>query len=251
MNEHVQDELEPYALGALDRTDAERVAEHLGACASCRNDAAALAEVVGTLPETVTPRDPRPALRDRILAAAGNETRRSATTPSRGRSFGAVRRSRVALAGLFAAVIVLGAADIDAYQRTSAITAQRDQLYGLIESMRQGGREWYMAGKAAFAGAGGTLFDLRADGKQPFVLFHDLPPIQAGKVLTVWLVSPDSTWARAATFKPNGQDIQAVGINMEVSGFDRCAVTLEDSAWGPRYGAVVMESRIAPPTTAP
>src|SRR2546423_14342476 len=103
MNEHVQDELEAYALGALDPTDAERVAEHLGDCASCRNDAAALAEVVGTLPETVTPRDPRPALRDRILAAAGNETRRSAIAPSRGRSFGAVRRSRVAFAGPFAA----------------------------------------------------------------------------------------------------------------------------------------------------
>ena len=249
MNEHVHDELEAYALGALDRADAERIAEHLGACASCRNDAAALAEVVDTLPETVTPRDPRPALRDRILAAAGSETARPAPAPSRRWSFGAVRPSRVAFAGMFAAVIVLGAADIDAYQRTSAITAQRDQLYALIESLRQGGREWYMAGKDTFAGAGGTLYDPRADGKQPFVLFHDLPPIQAGKVPTIWLVSPDSTWARAATFQPNGQDIQAVPINMEVAGFDRCAVTLEDSPWGPRYGTVVMESRIAPPTT--
>ena len=132
-----------------------------------------------------------------------------------------------------------------------AIVAQRDQLYGLLESMRQGGREWYMAGKDTFAGAGATLYDPRAEGKQPFVLFHDLPTIAADKVLTIWLVSPDSTWARAATFQPNGQDIQAVRISMQVSGFDRCAVTLEDASWGPRYGAVVMESRIAPPTTAP
>jgi hypothetical protein len=115
--------------------------------------------------------------------------------------------------------------------------------------MRQGGREWYMAGKDSFAGAGGTLYDPRAEGKQPFVLFHDLPQIAADKVLTIWLISPDSTWARAATFGPNGQDIQAVRINMEVTGFDRCAVTLEGSSWGPRYGAVVMESRIAPPAT--
>jgi len=251
MNEHVLDDLEAYALGALDSADAERVAEHLTSCASCRTDAASLAEVVGTLPEIVQSRDPRPALRDRILAAARADTRGPSPAPYRGWSFGAVRPSRMAFAGLFAAVIVLGAADIDAYQRTTAITAQRDQLYGLIESMRQGGREWYMAGKDNFAGAGGTLYDPRADGKQPFVLFHDLPSIAPGKVLTVWLVSPDSTWARAATFQPNGQDIQAVRINMEVSGFDRCAVTLEDSSWGPRYGAVVMESRIAPPTTIP
>ena len=249
MNEHVIDELEAFALGALDAADAERVAQHLGSCVSCRDDAASLAEVVGTLPETVTPRDPKPQLRDRILAAARADTRAPTPAPSRRPwSFGAVRPSRVAFAGLLASVIVLGAADIEAYQRTTAITAQRDQLYGLIETMRQGGREWYMAGKDSFAGAGATLYDPRADGKQPFVLFHDLPSIATGKVLTVWLVSPDSTWARAATFQPNGQDIQAVGINMEVSGFDRCAVTLEDSSWGPRYGAVVMESRIAPPT---
>ena len=248
MNEHVQDELEAYALGALDRADAERVAQHLAVCPSCRAEAATLAEVVDTLPETVTPREPRPVLRDRILAAARADTA-PARAPARQWSFGAVRAPRLALAALFASVIVLGAADIEAYQRTAAITAERDDFYALIESMRQGGREWYMAGKDAFATAGGTLYDPRADGKQPFVLFHDLPPIASGKVLTVWLVSPDSTWARAATFHPNGKDIQAVRINMEVSGFDRCAVTLEDSSWGPRYGAVVMESRIAPPTT--
>ncbi len=251
MTEHVQDELEAYTLGALDRADAERVAQHVGLCPFCRKDAAALAEVVGTLPDTVTPRDPRPALRDRILAAVRSESARPARAGSRPWSFGPMRPSRVALAGLLASVIVLGAADIEAFQRMTAITAQRDQLHGLIESLRQGGREWYMAGKDAFAGAGGTLYDPRAEGKQPFVLFHDLPAIAPGKVLTIWLVSPDSTWARAATFQPNGQDIQAVRINMGVSGFDRCAVTLEDSPWGPRYGAVVMESRIAPPTTAP
>ncbi|MDQ2911787.1 MAG: anti-sigma factor [Chloroflexota bacterium] len=252
MIEHVQDDLEAYALGALDRADAERVAQHLATCASCRQYAAALAEVVSTLPDTVTLREPKAALRERILAAAKTETRDAAASASGRRwSFGAVRPSRVAFAGLAAAVIVLSAADIDAYQRTRTMAAQRDQLYGLVESMRQGGREWYMAGKDAFAGAGGTLFDPRAEGKQPFVLFHDLPAIPAGKLLTVWLVSPDSTWARAATFQPNGQDIQAIGINMEVSGFDRCAVTLEDSSWGPRYGTVVMESRIAPPTAAP
>jgi anti-sigma-K factor RskA/putative zinc finger protein len=252
MIEHVQDDLEAYALGALDRAEAERVAQHLATCASCRQYAAALAEIVSTLPDTVTPRDPKPSLRDRILASASTEARQArAPATRRPWSLDAVRPSRMVLAGLAAAVIVLGAADIDAYQRTTTIAAQRDQLYTLIESLRQGGREWYMAGKDAFAGAGGTLYDPRAEGKQPFVLFHDLPPVPAGKVLTVWLVSPDSTWARAATFHPNGQDIQAVGINMEVSGFDRCAVTLEDASWGPRYGTVVMESRIAPPTTAP
>jgi hypothetical protein len=119
-----------------------------------------------------------------------------------------------------------------------------------VESLRQGARAWYMAGKDDFAGSGGTLFDPRADGMQPFVLFHDLKAIPQDKVLTIWLVSPDSTWARAATFRPSGQAIQSVRITTEVAGFDRCAVTLDDSSWG-RHGTIVMESRIAPPTPAP
>jgi hypothetical protein len=248
MTDHVGDELEAYALGALDRATADRIAEHLGACPSCRAEAAGLAEIVDTLPDTVPAKEPRPALRERLLAAARADLAPARTLPW---SLGAVRPARLLFAGLAAAVVVLGAADVAAYQRLSAVSAQRDQLYAMAESIRQGGREWYMSGKNDFAGAGGTLYDPRADGKQPFVLFHDLPAIAPGKVLTVWLVSPDSTWARAATFQPNGEDIQVVKINMEVAGFDRCAVTLEDSPWGPRYGAVVMESRIAPPTAAP
>ena len=249
MTDHVTDELEAYALGAMDQAAANRIAAHLVDCASCRAEAASLAETVDALPETVPPRDPRPALRERLLAAARADLRPAQA--ARAWSFGAVRPARVLFAGLTAAVVVLGAVDVAAYQRLTEVSAQRDNLYAMVESIRQGGREWYMAGKDDFAGAGGTLYDPRADGKQPFVLFHDLPAIPAGKVLTVWLVSPDSTWARAATFEPNGQDIQVVKINMEVAGFDRCAVTLEDSPWGPRYGTVVMESRIAPPPLAP
>ena len=250
MTEHVLDDLEAYALGALDDASAELVAAHLAACPSCRAEAASLADVVGALPDSVVLREPRPALRERVLAAARAGTRASEPA-SRVWSFGRVRVWPVVMASLASVVIVLTAADLSAYRQLSALTSERDSYSEVVQSLRQGARVWYMAGKDDFSGSGGTLFDPRADGKQPFVLFHDLPPIAAGKVLTVWLVSPEGTWARAATFLPDGRDVQAVPINTAVAGFDRCAVTLEDSSWGPRYGAVVMESRIAPPTTTP
>ena len=215
----------------------------------CRAEAAALAEVVAALPDSVTLREPRGALRERVVAAARAEMLGS--QPVRGRwPLGRVRAWPVVVAGLASVVIVLGAADLGAYRQLDALTAERDNYSLVVQSLRQGGRVWYMAGNADFAGSGGTLFDPRADGKQPFVLFHDLPSIAAGKVLTVWLVSPDNTWARAATFAPDGRDVQVVPINTEVAGFDRCAVTLDESPWG-KHGTVVMESRIAPPTTAP
>jgi hypothetical protein len=250
MIEHVVVDLEAYALGALDRADAERVAQHLSTCASCRQDAASLAEVVGALPDTVALREPRPELREQLLEAARTEARQPVRVAPPRWSFGPVRAWRVAIAAVAAALIVLGAADVDAYRRLVAVSAERDQYNRTIESIREGARTWYMAGVGSFGGSGGTLYDPRAAGKQPFVLFHDLPPIDEGKVLTIWLVSPDSTWARAATFRPSGQDVQVVEINTEVAGFDRCAITLDDAAWG-KHGTVVMESRIAPPTSAP
>ena len=250
MNEHVIDDLDAYALGALTETDAERVAAHIAECSPCRAEAAALAEVVSTLPDAVPSREPSAALRDRLLAAAraGAVAGRRASPVTW--SLGRIRLSRVGLAALVAAVVVLGAVDLDAYRRLDTAASERNDLYATLEGLRQGGRWWYMAGKDAFAGAGGTLVDPRADGYAPFVLFHDLPPVASGKVLTVWLVSPDSTWARAATFRPSGEDIQVIEINSEVAGFDRCAVTLDDAPWG-KHGTVVMESRIAPPTPAP
>jgi len=250
MTEHVVDDLEAYALGALDRADAERVAAHLAECGSCRREAASLAEIVGELAESVPLREPRAALRERVLAVAAGADRpappvRPAWSPGR------IRPWPVLTAVLASAVVILGAANIDANRRLSAVTAERDASGTTIESIREGARTWYMAGKDAFAGSGATLYDPRADGKQPFVLFHDLPPLPRGKVLTIWLVSSTSTWARAANFVPDGRDVQVVPISMEVGGFDRCAVTLEDAPWGPRYGTVVMESRIAPPATGP
>jgi hypothetical protein len=246
MNDHVLDDLEAYALGAIDERAAQLVAAHLAVCTSCREEASVLAEVVGTLPDTVAARAPRSSLRARILSAAAADAHRR--SPARSWSLGSIRPGRIALAAVAAVFIVLSASNIETYQRLSSTAAERDTYYTTLESFRQGGRIWYMAGKDQFAGSGGTLVDPRADGKQPFVLFHDLPTIASGKILTVWLVSAAGTWARAATFVPDGHDIQSVQITTEVAGFDRCAVTLEDSSWGPRYGAVVMESKIAPPT---
>ena len=250
MTDHILDDLEAYALGALATADAQRLAEHLAACASCQGEAAALADVVGALPDTVPLREPTPSLRDRVVAAVRADSGLAKPATARWRA-GRVRPWPIAVAGLASVVIVLGAADLDAQRRLSSAQAERDGAQATLDALRQGGRWWYMTGKDAFAGSGGTLVDPRAEGFAPFVIFHDLRPLPPGKILTVWLVSPDLTWARAATFRPNGRDLQTVTINMEVAGFDRCAVTVEDSAWGARNGVVVMESRIAAPAPPP
>ena len=66
MNEHVLDDLEAYALGALDQTDAQRIAAHLATCGTCRTEAAALP---WHAPEVLRCLVPPPLLAELALAA--------------------------------------------------------------------------------------------------------------------------------------------------------------------------------------
>ena len=252
---HVTDELELYALGALAPIDRARVAAHLSECPACREQARAIDEVVQalpeTLPETLPEREAPGHLRDRILASARVEI--ALDRPQRRDTFWIARLVRPALA--LAAVMWLGVGaaalvgeNLRLANEVRVIANDRASYESIVERIRQGGRWWYMVGKDEWTGSGAVLIAPRVEGVPPFVIFHDLKPLAQPKQLyTIWLVSADNTWVRGATFRPDGKDVQAVDVTAPIVGFERCAVTIEDSAWGRRAGPIVMESRIAPP----
>ena len=249
---HVSDELELYAVGALAPIDTARVAAHLTECPACREQARAIEEVVNALPETLPPSEVPARLRERILASARadlvpvRQTRHENTWTARR----LVQPLLVgaAVASLSVAVLVLGTQNAQMSRELAAMQNERNGYETIVEGIRQGGRWWYMIGKDEWTGSGGTLIAPRVEGRPPFVLFHDLKPLPEGKVYTIWLVSSESMWVRGATFRPDGKDTQSVDVTAPIAGFDRCAVTVEDSAWGRRNGPVVMESRIVLPT---
>jgi hypothetical protein len=249
---HVTDELELYALGALAPIDSARVAAHLSECPACREQARAIDEVVQELPETLPDRDAPGVLRERILATAKADLIAD-RAPRRGTSWVArIVRPGLALAAVL--WLAVGAAalvseNVSRSNEVAAIERDRAALERIVEGIREGGRWWYMAGKDEWSGSGGTLIAPRVEGRPPFVVFHDLKPLPQTQIYTIWLVSSDNTWVRGANFQPDGKDVQAVDVTAAIAGFDRCAVTIEDSAWGRRAGPVVMESRIVAPTT--
>ena len=249
---HVTDELELYALGALAPIDSARVAAHLSECPACREQARAIDEVVQELPETLPDRDAPGVLRERILATAKAELFAD-SAPLRGTAW-ITRLVRPGLALAAAMWIAVGAAavvneNLALSNQLKVVAAERASYESIVEGIRQGGRWWYMAGKDEWTGSGGTLIAPRVEGRPPFVVFHDLKPLPQTQMYTIWLVSADNTWVRGANFRLDGKDVQAVDIIPAIAGFDRCAVTIEDSAWGRRAGPVVMESRIVAPTT--
>ena len=70
MTEHVTDDLELYAVGALRPREAERVAAHLAECPVCREELAEIATAVNALPDMVLLRELRAAETERAEYAS-------------------------------------------------------------------------------------------------------------------------------------------------------------------------------------
>lgn len=254
MNGHVTDDLELYALGALPEPEAARVGAHLAACRECREHAAALEDVALALPDTLPERDAPPGLRERILATARGElaaartardtawTARTAPAAATPRPPGARRLLAAALA---LAVLVLAAVDLRTQQELARADAERAAYAAALEKVSHGGRTWYMAGLDQWAGSGGTLIAPAKPELKPFIVFHDLRPIDGGSVYALWLIDAQGFWTRAANFVPNGATTQSVDLDARPDGYMQCALTVETSREGRRSGPLVMQSRIA------
>lgn len=238
---HVVDDLEFYAVGALPPDRAGEIAAHLGGCVPCRSAAEDLGEVVASLADAIPPTDPPARLKDRILAAAGNDVR--------------ARRPRIVwprialglpqLAMALAVVILAGVAG-ERTLRLRTLQAESEGYEAMAANFAHGGRSWYMAGVEQWRGMGGNLMQ-PASGDPAFVLFHDLRPLEGEKVYALWLIARDNSWVRGTSFRPDGRTLQFVMVGQELAGFERCAVTIEPSSYGKREGPVVMQSRIAAP----
>ncbi len=238
---HVDDDLELFVLGALDDERARHVARHLALCAECRAAAADLEDVVGRLPDAIPPREPAPALKARILAAAQAE-KRPRSMP---------RLPRIAadprLVVMAATVVLLLGIGTERSWRLREVEVDSARYEAMANDFARGGRTWYMAGVEQWRGMGGNLMQ-PASGDPAFVLFHGLRALPDGQVYALWLISPDGRWIRGTSFRSDGRDLQLVPVGQDLKGFERCAVTVESSAAGKREGPVVMQSRIAPPT---
>jgi Anti-sigma-K factor rskA/Putative zinc-finger len=245
VTEHVTDDLELYALGALGPGEADGVTAHLAGCPACREELADIATVVNALPDMVALREPPARLKERILSAASTEIPR----PARRETAWSVRPRRgwLGVGALAAAAVLLLALDLNSLRELRTAESERAEYALIADKVSHGGTNWYMVGLDQWQGSGGTLFAPGKPDLSPFVVFHDLRPLTGGTMYAVWLVDADGHWVRGATFTPNGQAIQGVDLTVPVDNFTQCAVTIEMQAEGKRSGPLVMQSRIAPP----
>jgi hypothetical protein len=249
MTEHVTDDLELYAVGALRPREADRVAAHLGECPVCREQLAEIATAVNALPDMVLLREPPAGLKERILSAAAADLPAGSAVPLRRETAWTFRPTRgwLGIGALAAAALLFLALDLNSLRELRAAESERAEYALIASKVSHGGTNWYMVGLDQWQGSGGTLIAPQKPDISPFVVFHDLRPLAGGALYTVWLVDADGHWVRGANFTPDGRPIQSVDLTVPVDSFAQCAVTIETQSEGKRSGPLVMQSRIAPP----
>lgn len=207
-----------YALDALDPEERRSYEEHLAGCERCREELASFWEVTDALAMAAPGPEPRPDLRERILAGVRAERQTVVPLESRRRrlvpAFGAVAAVAAAVAiglGLYAVSL---SDDLD--EARSALGRQRAAAAVLADP----------AARSVALQTGRGRLVVGDDGDAVLVLDR-VGPAPAGKTYEVWIVQgstprPAGLFAGAA-----GRDV--VPVDGTVTPGDVVAVTVEDA----------------------
>jgi anti-sigma-K factor RskA len=252
-HDQAQDSTGLYALGALPADERALFEAHVSTCDECRRDVRAFREVVNVLPLALPQIDPPPALRGRVLAAAGGDRRHAVAAPATrvrpGRSF--VWGGWQSAAAMLVVVIGLGAYTVTLRQRLTGLElALRGAVARLDRSERQLAsatrdaeraqvrlavltapdmKQVELAGQAPAPRATGRAF-LSASSGLVFAA-SQLPPLPAGRTYQLWfltrrapvsagLLNPDPNGRVTAAFDvpPGASTPTGLAVSIEPAG---------------------------------
>jgi anti-sigma-K factor RskA len=233
-----RDLLGAFALGAVDAEEATRVRAHLATCAECQAEMAELWLAVDSLPNTVEPMEPPPALtiepmepppalRDRIAAAIAAEVASPAPEPvatiaSASPAPEPIRKpasfwSRATPWAAAAAILLLLSAGLLVWNlrlREQLATAPVTETIALAPT-------------DAAPGAHGEVTYLPQDNLL-LLDVRDLPPLKPDQVYEVWLIGADGPVPAGTFDQPTDQH----AVVADRSQFETLAITAEPGPLG-------------------
>lgn len=201
------DDAAAYVLGSLEQDEAARFTEHLKTCAACREDVAALGQVVNVLPIAATQHPVPRRLRRRVLRAVredANGSSASAGLRHRWSLLGDRARRSLLVAGAAAAIAlaVIGGLELSSGQGTKVIRAEVTGISGSAQVRLSGGRA-------------------------ELVVRHMSPPPQ-GKIYQVWLKrARGAPLPTSVLFSVTSSGSGDVGLPGDVRRFSEVLVTPE------------------------
>lgn len=211
-----RDDLAAHLLGALEPAEEAELERHLEGCERCREELGWLGPAVATLPESVPPLQPPPALRARILAEAQADAAESAAAVE-----GGSRRRAAWLRGL--------ASRERGWQRRAALGAVALALFAVV------GYEVGSNSGAGGSGAASTLSSGQApgvtatmvrEGSGGVLRLANVRQLPGDEVLEAWVRREGRVEAVPALFVPDREGNAATEI-ADMRGVDTVMVTAE------------------------
>jgi anti-sigma-K factor RskA len=186
-HDHVFELLPAYALGVLVDSEVELVESHLPVCSSCREELREFEEITGDLALAITDVDPRPELRQELMARISASQTIAAAPPKP--SFlqalaGAFRQNKAVAFSqlvLIALVLILAASTLLLRQRINDQPADRDA--GRLQAIR-------LQGTGAIPDAQGIL-TVSGDGLSGAIVLDQVPQLEEDQTYQLWLVKGD------------------------------------------------------------
>jgi anti-sigma-K factor RskA len=207
-----RDDLAAYALGALDKGEAERVRIHLEGCEECERQLRWLEPAVELLPRTVEQLEPPPRLRDSLLETVRAEAPRAAREPSRRATAGWWR-------GLGASL----------WRPATAVAAAAMLIVGvaagyLIHEPGGNGTSTFEAN--AMPRAPGATGVLERDGGSGILRVQGMPTLARDQVYEVW-VERDGKPQPSSLFVPRRDHSADAAVPGQLNGANAVLVTKE------------------------
>ena len=246
IEQHADNYIDAYALGALEPDEVAWVEAHLDGCSRCQELLRAARAVVSSLPLAVPPIEPPADLRQRVLARVHQEAQRNASAPDAGaeqasadtpapggETSGGQRRG--GLRGLLRGILgdEPGATGDEAARRLA-------ELIGA-----PGSRVWEVAGTAEAPGASAKLVGVPG-GRDAVLVTSGLRALPPDRAYQVWLLR-DGQPAPNAVFHVarDGRGRQLVHAPGRLSDFQVVAVTPEPASGSPApTGPIVLAGEL-------
>lgn len=223
--ERLHDDLAGYALGALDRDEADRLELHLEGCGSCRERLRWLHPAIDVLPASIEQISPPESLREGLMATVRAEAESSVAAPSESAAPAKRRAWWAGVGGLllrpaagFAVVILLAAGVATGYV-----------LRGSDERVLQ---STFVEGKAA-QGVTGVSATLERHGDSGTLHVNQLPDLDRGEVYEVW-VQRGGVMEPASTFILGRDGSAEAAVPGPLDGAEGVFVTTEPRPGSPR-----------------
>lgn len=222
--EDVRPLLPAVAIGALDRTDAVGVAQHLLVCPACRQELDRYGDTADYVGFAVPQITPHPSLRPRILAALSTNGYRRFTP-----------RWRLAASIAAALIVMLLAANLALQLHLIDSDSQSTASPRRTASATAPQLVWFdLTASGPNAGSASGILCAQRDGNLAWLIVQDLPQLPPGKIYQAWL-SNDGQRVSAGTFSVDdrGRGFLTIRLAHPIDSYALLGVTDEPDGGSP------------------